>query len=301
MVEKDEGALVSIGLPVYNGERYLATAIESVLDQSYRNLELIISDNASTDGTEAICRRYAAQDRRIHYRRNDENIGAAANYNATFDEARGRYFKWLAHDDAMRPEFIERCVDVLESDPSIVVAYPITVQIDEVGDTLGVVDKDLAFDGPDPVQRFHRTYRIGHLCNAFFGLIRMDVLRHSGLHGNFPLADRVLLSELALWGRIVEVPEELMLSREHPGRSIYTQTTWLQNYIWHDPSRREKIGFPVWRRYKENAASVTRAPLTAGQRVRAYGLVIRWSVRNTVPLVRDLLNAARFRLMRESA
>lgn len=96
---------VSIGMPVYNGGRYVKAALEAVLAQTFRDFELIISDNASTDATEAICREYAARDPRIHYSRNGENLGAARNSNRTVELATGQYFKWAHHDDLCAPEF----------------------------------------------------------------------------------------------------------------------------------------------------------------------------------------------------
>src|SRR5215212_2547350 len=104
---------VSLGVPVYNGEKYLAEALESLLQQDYADFEIIISDNASTDGTEEICRNFAGRDKRIRYYRNETNIGASPNYNRTFELARGRYFKWCAHDDVCLPAFVRRAAEVL--------------------------------------------------------------------------------------------------------------------------------------------------------------------------------------------
>src|ERR671915_430558 len=95
--------LVSIGLPVYNGANYLRKAVETILEQSYESLELIISDNASTDDTADICRDLSARDARIRVSRNAQNVGAARNYNIVFNAARGKYFKWAAHDDVLAP------------------------------------------------------------------------------------------------------------------------------------------------------------------------------------------------------
>ena len=112
---------VSVGLPVYNGERYLAEAIESVLRQTFADFELVISDNASTDRTAEICRSFARADGRVRYHRNEANLGALPNFNRVFDLGRGRYFKWAAHDDVLRPELLRRCVDVLEDNRDAVV------------------------------------------------------------------------------------------------------------------------------------------------------------------------------------
>ena len=106
---------VSIGMPVYNGADHVAKAIQAILSQTFEDFELVISDNASSDGTDQICRRYAALDPRIRYCRNDHNLGAAANYNRVFELARAEYFKWAAHDDLYAPEYLERCVAELDS------------------------------------------------------------------------------------------------------------------------------------------------------------------------------------------
>ena len=116
---------VSIGLAVYNGERYLRQAIESILGQTYTDFELIISDNASTDSTQQICLEYAAEDGRISYHRNATNIGGANNENLTFRKAKAPYFRWAAHDDYVAPQLLERCVAILDTHPDVVLAYPI--------------------------------------------------------------------------------------------------------------------------------------------------------------------------------
>jgi glycosyltransferase involved in cell wall biosynthesis len=114
---------VSIGLPVYNGENYLAETLDSILAQTFTDFEVIISDNASTDRTETICRQYAAQDRRIRYLRNTSNLGAAKNYNRVFELSQGEYFKWNGHDDPLAPVFLERCVAVLDRHPGVVLCF----------------------------------------------------------------------------------------------------------------------------------------------------------------------------------
>lgn len=107
-----EGApVVSIGLPVYNGGEALRRALDSLLAQIYESLEIVISDNASTDETEAICRDYAARDRRVRYLRNDTNIGAVANFNRAFELTCGSYFMWASHDDTWSPEYVATCME----------------------------------------------------------------------------------------------------------------------------------------------------------------------------------------------
>ena len=207
---------VSIGLPVYNGDNYLAEAIESVLAQTHENFELIISDNASTDGTEEICRAYAAQDGRITYLRNPENLGAAPNYNNTFHAANGRYFKWIAHDDRCAPEFLQRAVEILDNEPNVVVCYSQTILIDQHGEVIEHYSDDLHLRSPEPFQRFQKLVNTPGWCNPIFGLMRSSVLAKTPLIANYPRSDRNLLAELTLYGEFYELPEFLLHRRVHP-------------------------------------------------------------------------------------
>src|SRR6266568_1753449 len=108
---------LSIGLPVYNGDAFLAESLEALLGQTFENFELIISDNASTDGTADICRSYAKQDSRINYIRQPRNIGCARNYNFLVEQARGELFKAAAHDDLYARDLLRLCVEALDENP----------------------------------------------------------------------------------------------------------------------------------------------------------------------------------------
>src|SRR5260370_23324994 len=135
---------VSVGLPVFNGERYLARALGCLLAQDYQDFELIVSDNASTDATESICREYAARDPRLRYHRNETNIGASPNYNRVFGLARGEFFKWASHDDECHPSLVRRCLEKFEHAPAAaVLVFPRAEMIDETGRVL--------FSSPDAI------------------------------------------------------------------------------------------------------------------------------------------------------
>lgn len=127
---------VSIGLPVYNGEKYVGKAIESVLSQTFKDFELIICDNASTDQTEKICREDATKDSRVRYYRNEKNLGAAKNFNRVFELSSSEYFKWLAADDLIEVDFLQRCVELLDSDASLLLACPRYYQCNEQTDSV---------------------------------------------------------------------------------------------------------------------------------------------------------------------
>jgi glycosyltransferase involved in cell wall biosynthesis len=211
---------VSISLPVFNGENYLRAAIDSILAQTYRDFELIISDNASTDATQEICRNYVEKDQRVRYIRNAQNIGASANYNNAFRlSAAGEYFKWAAHDDLLTPTYLEMCVAALDREPDAVLAQPIVGVIDSNGTILRISDNDLELAGAGrPSDRFAAFAKLPRTCWESFGLIRRDALARTALIGPYSFSDITLIAELALLGRFVLVPEVLFLNRDHPTR-----------------------------------------------------------------------------------
>lgn len=259
-----EGPLVSVGIPVYNGEKFLEDALDSLLGQTYAHLEIIIFDNASTDRTASICENYAAKDPRIRYLRNAENLGAARNYNLTVEYASGHYFKWAAHDDVCAPTFIERCVQVLEQEPTVVVAYPKTIVIDEHGAMTNRFFEDLYnIRGSQPHGRFKQFTRTPLDCNAVFGVIRLDVLRKTPCIGPYESSDRVLLGELALLGEIAEVPERLFLRRYHDKVSTFACNTKQSMAAWFDPKSSGK--FTRLRRFVEYVRALNRVPLNTLQ------------------------------------
>jgi glycosyltransferase involved in cell wall biosynthesis len=216
---------VSIGLPVFNGENYISYAINSILAQTYRNFELIIFDNASTDATEAICRHYSENDIRIHYFRNPRNMGAAANFNMAFSLSAGEFFKWAAHDDLLAPECIEKCVAALDRQPDAVLAQPLVGIIDAEGAVIAIdhSDRDVRRAGSlDPSDRFAAYATEGRRCLEVFALIRRDALTRTSLIAPYPWSDIPLLAELALLGRFVLVPEVLFYNRDHAARFNHT-------------------------------------------------------------------------------
>lgn len=259
--------LVSIGLPVYNGERYLAETLDSLLTQTYRNIEIIISDNASADATEAVCLKYAEKDSRIRYFRNRQNMGAARNYNLTMEYARGVYFKWSAHDDLCKPTFIESCVEVLEREPNVVLAYPKTIIIGPTGELIDEAFEDhYCIRDAEPHRRYKRFTRTPLDCNAVFGVMRLKTLRRTPGIGPYESSDRVLLGELALLGEIAEVPDRLFLRRFHPAVSTFACRSKREIAHWFDPAASGR--FTRLRRFVEYIRSLRRAPLTF--RHRAY-------------------------------
>ncbi len=280
---------VSVGLPVYNGARYLADTLDCLLAQTYDDFELIIVDNASTDETQAMCQAYADRDSRIRYYRNDENIGAAANYNRAFDLARGDYFKWSAADDLLEPTFLACCVDVLDQHQDVILAFTRTIAIDDNGNEIKrYPSKSFAAD-TDPRKRF-RTWTLDpHPIVAVFGVIRRDVLARTRLIGKYSGSDRPLLSELSLLGRFYEVPDFLFLYRIHDSQSWGSNKSRHAQQAWYDPARARSMTFPHWRLLAEHSKSISRSPLGFQDRATCYLGLGRWMRKNWRPLYKNLL------------
>lgn len=218
---------LSIGMAVYNGEKYLAQSLDSLLAQTYRDFELIISDNASTDATEAICRRYAAADARVRYVRQPENCGSNENFNRAFRLGRGELFKWAAHDDLHDPTFLERCVGVLDRDPSVVAVHTRTAEIGPAGERLlRKIDGQLKpYNTAGPAElatstAAHRRFRDVLLTQGWgvrtFGVFRRNVLERTGLFKPHFGWEKIMMAELALMGRFHLIDEPLFLQRVHP-------------------------------------------------------------------------------------
>lgn len=272
--------LVSIGLPTFNGARFLEGTLDALFAQDFTDFELIIGDNGSTDDTERICRR-AAKDRRVRYDRSPTNRGAAWNYNRVLDVARGEYFKWAADDDVCLPTFLLRCIDELERAPTAVVAWPRTLLIDEHGDTIGELDDhDLEVRGADPVARLATVLRHRVEWHPVFGVMRTAALRRSQGIGAFVSADIALLAELALVGEFRQVPETLFLRRYHSGRSLVANASFEAHAAWYDPTRtRHKPVMPNLRLTRELLRRVAHAPVSPTKKVRASGAVLScWAV-----------------------
>ncbi len=283
---------VSIGLPVYNGENYLREALDSILSQSFKDFELIISNNASTDGTADICKAYAAKDRRIRYFRNQTNLGAAKNFNRVFELSTGEYFKWAAHDDILTPDFLLKCVQRLDHDPAVILCYSKTKIIDARGLFLFDDDTKLDIDLTRPASRFGDLVLIVHPCFPVFGVIRAEILRKTPLIGGYTSSDRVLLGELSLHGRFFEIPEYLFFRRNHPRQSIMA-FNYRERIIWFDPLKAGKIVFIVWRVFLEYCLAIKRAPLSWRDRWSCCLVMAKWFKMWWKGLAFDLLAAAK--------
>jgi glycosyltransferase involved in cell wall biosynthesis len=273
---------VSIGMPVYNGERYLLETLDSLLAQTFKDFELIISDNGSTDRTEQICRSYAARDGRIRYYRGETNRGAAWNHNRVFALSSGEYFKWQAHDDLCHPKFLEECVAVLDGEPSAVLCYSQFVRIDEHGKPVekkrwgwGPIGSSVVKGAARPHERFSSLIYRRDSCEEIYGLMRASVMRETRLIGNYTQSDDNFLAELALRGQFSEVPKPLFFNRLHTDKSTEVYRNRLSRMSWFDPST-AGITIPFYRQFREYLSLIHRAPLPWRERVHCYLHMGRW-------------------------
>jgi glycosyltransferase involved in cell wall biosynthesis len=279
----------------------LEEALDSILGQSYSDFELIISDNASTDRTRDICAAYMAKDHRIRYMRNETNLGAAENYNRVFRASRGRYFKWAAHDDVCAPEFLERCLEVMERDDSVALCYPASVFVDENGKHVRDYIEDVDYTDSRPHKRL-RTWlfeRPGGWCNLVFGLIRSNVLDQTGLIGKFDSSDYILIGELALWGKIHRIPEVMFYRRDHSGRSTLDRLGIEEMTKWFDSTAKSgAVYLPRWRWLFEYWRASARVRLSAPERAQAIRVLCRWAIRIRHGLARELVDAGKIHVGR---
>lgn len=292
---------VSIGVPVYNGEKYLAAALDSILAQSFADFEVIISDNASTDRTELICREYASRDGRIRYVRQPQNRGMTWNFSHAVDLARGEYFRWHAHDDSCAPTLLERCVEALDRNPDAVLAYPRVLMIDCHGDPLPddlstwrppqSADGTPTIDERDPrglnsPQAWRRYYGVlmkTIWCLEPYGVMRTAVMHTTGKLRSYRAAEKVFIAEMALRGQLIEVPEMLLHVRRHDDQySLVDTADGQQSFVTPgaDAKRpRFKLRLPVPRHVRSTwgfLLLIPSAPISFIQRLRCLGVLARY-------------------------
>ncbi len=267
--------LVSIGLPVYNGERFLAEALDSLLGQTLGDLELIVSDNASTDRTAELCLDCAARDARIRYIRQDANLGPQRNWNLVAEQARGRYFKWATANDFCDPQMLQKCIDPMSADASIVLCHGRTCMVDEQTGERRLYQRDISALHREPSERLKSVLRANALNNALNGVIRLDVLRRTPLIRPYLGGDLVLTAELALYGRVVLLPDVLFFRRMGPQMSSILLTGSELRRFYYPPACGAKPGMEHWRRHMDYLQTILRTPLSPTERRRAFVVAAR--------------------------
>jgi glycosyltransferase involved in cell wall biosynthesis len=303
---------VSIGVPVYNGQKYIGATLDSLIAQTFSDIEIIVTDNCSTDATPQIVQSYAGRDPRVIYLRNAANLGPARNYNSSLSLARGEFFKWCSADDVCAPDFVEKCVAALDADPAVVVAYPRTSVIDSEGALVRHYDYELDFDYPRDFVRFARIVHVDHHAHGaheLYGVIRMQALRAAGGMRTHVRGDSVLLARLLLLGRFRRIEEYLFFNRDHSDRSSrylarqrVREGSRLSRYLgcgplpsaeWWDEKLRGKIVFPEWRVLGEYArAAYETDSLSPGGRAACYAVLAGFMLGHVPKLGRDVIIAA---------
>jgi glycosyltransferase involved in cell wall biosynthesis len=278
-------------MPLYNAQKFVVGTIDSVLTQTFHDFELVISDNGSTDRTEQICREYARRDSRIRYYRNDVNRGAAWNHNRVLELARGEYFKWNSYDDRLAPEFLEKCVAVLDATPEAVLAFSKFVDVDANGNQLRT-KSPVGMWLRKPHERFQQLIRRHHTCEEVYGLVRLDVMRQTPGIAPYAISDKVLIVELALRGVFAEVPEVLFFHGWHGDNMGLQNPDARDQHVWFNPGDSGRLVFPHWRIFGEYIRLLRRVRLPFGERLRCYShlLSCQWQYRRD--LYKDFSNPA---------
>ncbi len=209
--QNDMRPKVSFGLPVRNAEHSIERVVSSVLAQTFDDFELVVSDNASTDRTSEICRRFASEDVRVRFDPNPEDIGLLANFNRLVGIARGEYFRWIGADDWLEPEYAEHCVRALDANPQAIGVTTYQAHWDGTGQRLYREYTGPRVDSDQPEERFARMLRLLHsdygLFDPIYTMYRREALASTQLHRMMACADRALAAELSLLGPYCHVPK----------------------------------------------------------------------------------------------
>ena len=286
-------AQVVVGMPAYNAEEHVGPAIESVLSQSYGDLELIISDNASTDATGDICRDFAKRDSRVSYVLQPQNLGATANYNLLPSLADAPYFKWHSSNDTLSSNLLEDCIAALEKDDSVVLAFPQTCLVTADESAGERYDDKLDMHCDAPVERFLQVIDNMRLNNVMNGVVRLDALTRTALLHEFYYADRNLVAELSLYGKLRLVPDAIFYRRmdEQSATSHKSEGEVLAHF---DPSRKRPLAFTHWRIYFRYLTGLLSSPIPVAQKLKGFGSLLRRAVWARGHLMRDVTVAASY-------
>lgn len=282
---------ISIGLPVYNGARFLPQALESLLGQSFSDIELIVSDNASSDSTQDICTEYAMHDARIRYVRQNVNIGAMRNWNFVAKQARGKYFKWSSASDYCAPDMLARCFAAMEAESDIVLCYGQTCLVDQETGELTEYTGNIEVMEDLPHERFSKLCGSLKLNNAYGGLIRTDALHRTKLNRLYSGGDIILMAELALMGRFRLLPQTLLYRRM--GRETSSNELSASDLaVFLDPQKTHNLDLLHFSTHLGYFGAVLHAPINPLEKLKTLALVCRhaaWDRENLLAELRGVL------------
>ena len=265
---------VTVGIPAFNSDETIGQSIDSILAQSFRNLRLLISDNASEDNTGEECLKRVRRDSRVHYIRQTSNIGVFENYNELFLKCKSKYFKWQSSSDWCDKNFIESCVDALESNQDAVLAYTEVTLVDEAGN-LERYTGDFGLHMDDPADRFRYFLNNLQLCNVFNGVIRTDALRGTRLNGQFQGSDSPLLAELALKGKFVLIREPMWYRRMTPATMSKLKSAEQREEFFSGSLHYDR--YVIWKRMSSLFGSVLRSEIGWRSKIKCLAYLIRKS------------------------
>jgi len=288
------GRRVVVGLPVYNGQKFLAAAIESHLAQSFGDFELVISDNGSTDATREICEDYARRDERVRYWPSPQNRGILWNHRRVLDaiDSPNQYFRWAGADDIMEPGLLQAMVTVLDTRPEVEAVVPNTKNIDNEGRITGSMARTLDLQFADVFHRAHEILVRGYQHVIAYGLLRASTLRALRTAPNYPGWDAIFAWELVLRGQMVQTDGTALLRRFHTG-SISQVKTAKEVRKWVEPNARTGMNFPHWTWAYERARVLFATPLAMRDRIRIGKFLLRATFWQRNSLVRDVTQAGR--------
>jgi glycosyltransferase involved in cell wall biosynthesis len=282
----DASPTLTIGVPVYNGERYLEQTLEGIRAQSFTDFRVVIADNASTDRTGEIAQAAVAADPRFHYVRRERNLGLVPNYNQLFADTSGEFFAWHDGDDLTRPEFYEACLELLRRHPEAAAATTEILLIDSDGDPIGPDPEHIRADHPDRAIRFTEVASFDHFCQFTYGVYRREMMARTRLMlPHFWSSDRLFLAELALQGPLVRDPRQFYLVRQHDER--VTLGGRAKFYAGLAAPRRGT----TLRYSRELGAAVEHANLEPAEQRRVMSALRGWRLRNGHRIARSAVGA----------
>lgn len=265
---------VTFGLPVRNGAETIGRCIESLLAQDLEDIEILVSDNASTDGTQDIIRSYAARDPRVKPLLSEKDLGQIENFNRVVRMASGEYIRWIGSEDWLEPEYASRCVAVLDANPeAIVVTTYFRIHMDD-GEIRYVEYRGELLESEEPQKRFRKliwTFHAGAaIYEPLYSLIRRDVLVNTALIRMMVKADRILAAELSLIGPFIQL-EECLAHRWKPKAVTVHSEKYLKRYR---PDRSEELQSNPWRQFRVLVSVVMEAPLSASQKLHCLSATL---------------------------
>lgn len=275
---KADRPLVSIGVPVYNGEKGLVRALDGLLGQDYDAVEIIISDNGSTDATPQICKEYVRKDPRVQYHRSEKNLGGPWNFNRVFELSSGKYFMWAAHDDHREATFVSACVNKMEQNPDAVLCQVHSCMLIEGAEEVLCFFNLDSFDGVTGlVERYRETLK-RFPAVAIYGLFRAAAVRKTRLFQKSIATDMAFAQELSIYGHFVQIPQVLFT---YIGRAKWN--TVHQDYrVFLGKDRKPWWYFPFVALFRDHWQRVAVASIPYATKCRLWTILVRHEIGQSV-------------------